>query len=256
MLDIVILAGGRSRRMQSDIPKVLIECGGVPMIIRILNQVKLLIPSIVYIIVNPQTHNPIKNKIEEFEISEKLNIEYSIQDEPLGTGHAIQSLFQNDDYYYDSDVLIINGDMPLISYKTLYRIYRKHLLLNSHVSLVSCELDNPFGCGRIIENESNRFIQIKEEKDCSDKEREIKKVNVGIYLIEMYLLRDNIFKISNDNKQNEYYLTDLFEIIKNEGFKVNVIEMEKERYYEVLGANTKDELAKLEKYAEDMSYDL
>lgn len=77
------------------------------------------------------------------------------------------------------------------------------------------------------------------------------KVNVGIYLIEMYLLRDNIFKISNDNKQDEYYLTDLFEI-----FKVNVIEMDKERYYEVLGANTKDELVKLEKYAEDMSYDL
>jgi bifunctional UDP-N-acetylglucosamine pyrophosphorylase/glucosamine-1-phosphate N-acetyltransferase len=256
MLDIVIMAGGRSRRMQSDIPKVLIECGGIPMIIRILKQIKLFDPNTVYVIVNPQTHDIIKNKIEEYDVSKKLNIEYSIQEVPLGTGHAIQSLFKNNINYIDSDVLIINGDMPLITYKTLYKIYREYILLNSRVSLVSCELDNPFGCGRIIENVSNEFVKIVEEKDCTDKERDIKKVNVGIYVIQMGLLKENIFKISNNNKQNEYYLTDLFEIIRNdyleEGVKINVIEMDKDKHYEVLGANTKDELINLEKYIDNI----
>ena len=238
---IFILAGGDGKRMNSDLPKVLHSVNGLPMIIHVLNSAIQTNPLKIVVIVGKH-YNQIKNTIESHNI---FNIEYIIQENPMGTGHAVMCcnhvILQN----INTNVLILNADVPLIKHTTL-----KHFIDNHHdVSLIVTDLDNPFGYGRIILDNNNDFLNIIEEKDCNDNEKKINTINSGIYMFKTQYLNKYLSKINNNNAQHEYYLTDLLKIIKD--FEKNSIfylhKLDKKQQIEILGVNNKQQLENIEK---------
>ena len=202
-MNITILAGGEGKRMKSSIPKVLHLFYGKPMIVCILEESLRLNPSSIFIIVG-KYHKEIKETIEKY-ITSSI-IQYIEQPIPLGTGDAIRQCLP---YYQENEfVLILNGDMP--NFKST--ILRDSIKKKENVLFIFSKED-PTGYGRVIIKDS-KIIKIIEEKDTTDKEQKIKLVNTGIYFLEGKLLKQSIPKIENKNKQNEYYLTSLFEISK------------------------------------------
>lgn len=237
---IFILAGGDGKRMNSDLPKVLHNVQDLPMIIHVLKAAIQTNPYKIVIIVGKH-YLQIKSTIDYYKIQ---NIEYVIQETPLGTGHAVMCcnhiILQN----INSNVLILNADVPLIRYTTLLSFINNH----SDVSVITTELDNPFGYGRIILDDNNDFLNIVEEKDCNEEEKFIKTINSGIYIFKSTLLNKYLSKISNYNAQSEYYLTDLLKIIKNheKNTQFQMYNLDKKEQIQILGVNNKFQLHDIE----------
>ena len=238
MNTIIILAGGSGKRMNSNIPKVLHTINNEPMIVKLLKQVSKTNPDKIIVVVG-KDKDLIQNKLSNF------NITYVIQTNPLGTGDALKCC---KDYISDnSNVLILSGDTPMISSNTM------NIFLNSKnlVTIGITNLENSYGYGRIIEK-NNKFHKITEEKDCSEIEKQIKKVNCGIYMIHSNLIKKYIDLLNCNNNQNEYYLTDLISIL-NENIDIN--------YYifndstEIMGINTQEQLKELNLIYKQWDYD-
>ena len=230
-LGIVVLAGGLGKRMNSDLPKVLHKLNDKTLIQCVIETAHKLNPDKIGIIVGKykdQIEQSIKETIEESILSK---IEYIIQEEAKGTGHAIQCAM---DFIKNYDkILILSGDVPLITEKTLTSMIN----LDSKCTILVNELENPTGYGR-IKNESNK-VKIIEEKDCTDKEKLIKEINSGIYCFEKDSLLEYLPKLECNNSQNEYYLTDVV------SFYDNVKVVKSENNNEILGVNTSEQLIKL-----------
>ena len=144
--------------------------------------------------------------------------------------------------YPNSDVLILSGDVPLLSTYTMQNL----LNMKSDVKLIITKMDDPTGYGRIVINKGI-FEKIVEQKDCSKQELEIVEINGGIYCIKSNLLCKYLSYLRNDNNQCEYYLTDIIEIIKiHEKIDVDMLEIENEKKYEIIGVNTAQQLLELE----------
>jgi bifunctional UDP-N-acetylglucosamine pyrophosphorylase/glucosamine-1-phosphate N-acetyltransferase len=172
------------------------------------------------------------------------NIKTADQNEQLGTAHAVKTASH---LIKDGEkVLILYGDVPLISSETI------SALINSdhECTLLSMTLSDPSGYGRIISNEENLALRIIEQKDASDEEKKIQEVFTGVLLVDGSLLKLALNQINNHNAANEYYLTDLVEILSSKGVKINCIQANPD---EVLGANTKHELHELESILRKMS---
>jgi bifunctional UDP-N-acetylglucosamine pyrophosphorylase/glucosamine-1-phosphate N-acetyltransferase len=248
-LTVTIMAAGEGKRMNSIIPKVLHNFNGVPMLIRIiLESIKLSAKKI--IIITGKYDSLIKSEIKSY--FDKNNISFYDklifiqQTVPNGTGGAIHSTLHT---YSDSeDVLILNGDMPLLQADLL----QNFMLTYSHAKLLVAQLDNPYGYGRILYEDDNnenskKFIGIKEEKDCSPLEKEIQIINAGIYLFHSTVLKKYIPLITNDNAQNEYYLTDIVKVIRaNSNIDIDTYHVEDSLKYQIQGVNTQKELHDLE----------
>lgn len=233
---VLILAAGDSKRMKSDLPKVVHEVKNKPMIIHVIETAIATNPKKIIVIVGKH-YKIIKECIESYKIN---NIEYVFQKYPLGTGNAIMQckyLFLKN---YNTNFLILNGDVPFIKRETLERLLYNHI----NVSIIVTNLINPEGYGRIIKDSKNNFLKIVEEKDCSDMEKKVETINSGIYLFNSILLDKYLTKINNNNQNNEYYLTDIFKIIKyNENhIKFNLLQIELEDQYQILGVNNKNQL--------------
>jgi UDP-N-acetylglucosamine diphosphorylase/glucosamine-1-phosphate N-acetyltransferase len=241
----VIMAGGLGKRMESSLPKVLHKISGIPMICHILLKLKVLsnIVNINKILVVVGKYKDII-KAELDRCSDILpDIEYVIQDEPLGTGHAVQCCINNLIEFPESEVLILSGDVPLLQQSTMNKLIN----MNEKVKLITTRINDPTGYGRIIEV-NEKFDKIVEQKDCNKRELEIKEINCGIYAIKSEYLCKYLPYLKNDNSQNEYYLTDIIEIIKREeGFDVGMLKISEENVYEILGVNTIEQLKELEK---------
>lgn len=239
-LNIVILAGGLGKRMNSTLPKILHKVNEIPMLVRILQEAEKLNPDNIFIIVG-KYKDIIKKTINEYIDLDKYKIRFVLQDIPLGSGHAVnccrQELINIENK--DSKILILCGDTPLITYKTLDSFVK----IDSEVNVMTTKLDDPSGYGRILEI-NNKFNEIKEDKDCTIEERNINIVNCGMYCIKNDLLCKYLPYITNENSQNEYYLTDIIKIIKeNESdININIFEIKKENHYEILGVNTSEQL--------------
>jgi len=236
---VIILAGGMGKRMKSEKPKVLIEFDGIPMLVRLVREVEQLKVEKILIVVGKYKEQ-IRETLEEYDVMmEKIQFVY--QSETLGTGHAVMCC--RDKIKEEANVLILYGDTPLLGKKIM-----SEMLLNKNkmVCMVT-ERENPYGCGRIIEDKEGNIERIVEEKDCNKLERSIKRVNCGIYKFNSKQLVDNLMNLNNNNKQNEYYLTDMIEIIKrNEGENAFAFNIKKDEQYQVIGVNTKEELENLE----------
>nr|UZT29173.1 dTDP-D-glucose 4,6-dehydratase/N-acetylglucosamine-1-phosphate urydiltransferase fusion protein [Nucleocytoviricota sp.] len=244
---ILIMAGGLGKRMNSELPKVLHKVNNKPMIIYILENALKINPYKILIIVGKY-----KQIIEEtisLYIDDNItkNIQYILQQEPKGTGHAIicaKKVFKEN---RKKNVLILSGDTPLVDEKLMYEMLDN--LLNFKIC-TTC-IEKPHGYGRIInyyDNETNKkYTKIVEQKDCNENEINTNIINCGIYSFRIDLLITYLHMLTNNNNQNEYYLTDLIEIITTrEDFNVEILKISTDQNYKVLGVNTIQQLKEIE----------
>jgi bifunctional UDP-N-acetylglucosamine pyrophosphorylase/glucosamine-1-phosphate N-acetyltransferase len=234
----IILAAGKGTRMNTNLPKVMQPLGGQTLISHVINTAKANSEDIT-VVVGHQ-----KELLKQHLATIDPNIKTAVQNEQLGTAHAVKTASH---LIKDGEkVLILYGDVPLISSKTI------SALINSdhECTLLSMILSDPSGYGRIISNEENLALRIIEQKDASDEEKKIQEVFTGVLLVDGSLLKLALNQINNHNAANEYYLTDLVEILSSKGVKINCVQANPD---EVLGANTKHELHGLESILRKMS---
>lgn len=236
---IIIMAGGLGKRMNSDLPKVLHKINGKPLLLNVVQEAILLNPIKILIVVG-KYKNVIETTLREYISLDK--IEFIIQPEALGTGHAIQCCRDELLKYNDANVAILSGDTPLLKAATI-----RDILHDFHkVKIVTTILNNPHGYGRIIET-NGIFDKIVEEKDSSLEEKLVKKVNCGVYAFESAVLCKYLPLLQNKNAQNEYYLTDIIELIKiGEKNKIDLYDIPEDRQLEIMGVNTIEQLTALE----------
>ena len=224
--------------MNTNLPKVMQPLGGQTLISHVINTAKANSEDIT-VVVGHQ-----KELLKKHLATIDPNIKTAVQNEQLGTAHAVKTASH---LIKDGEkVLILYGDVPLISSETI------SALINSdhECTLLSMTLSDPSGYGRIISNEENLALRIIEQKDASDEEKKIQEVFTGVLLVDGSLLKFALNQINNHNAANEYYLTDLVEILSSKGVKIDCIQANPD---EVLGANTKHELHELESILRKMS---
>lgn len=238
-LKTLILAAGKGTRMKSELPKVIHEVNGIPMISKIIKVLEILKPEENILILGHKKEEVLKVVGE--------NADYVVQTEQLGTGHAVlQAKDKLKDY--DGDVMVLCGDTPLLREETLEELYKFHKETDSVTTILTSIYDNPFGYGRIVKE--NRLVKaIVEEKEADDKTKKIKEVNAGVYCFKGRELFDALSKITNNNEKGEYYLTDVIGIQVGEGKKVQSFVLNDN--IEILGVNSKVELAQASKVLRD-----
>ncbi|MGM0467005.1 MAG: bifunctional UDP-N-acetylglucosamine diphosphorylase/glucosamine-1-phosphate N-acetyltransferase GlmU [Acidobacteriota bacterium] len=232
-LCILVLAAGKGTRFKSNLIKVLHPLMGKSMLGWVLESVSGLDPEKVGIVVGFQKQD-VKKEID------LPKVEFIHQKKQLGTAHAVRSAENFIKTHSDKDILIMNGDLPLIRTETLKPLVEKHRKEKNELTFMSAEMDNPTGFGRLVYGEKGK-ITIVEEKEATEKEKKIKEANVGIYVFNAKALLKVLPKISNKNKKGEYYLTDTVEILSGEGGQVRVYRTEK--VGEVVGVNDRFEMA-------------
>jgi len=241
-IKIVILAGGKGKRMQSENPKVLSPLADKPMIKHLLESVQKIYNEKPIVIVG------YKAELVEKELGDSCL--YVLQKKQLGTGHAVSCV---EEACGDTEhVVVLLGDQPFISPETIENLVEKHLAHKTKITFATTELPDFedwrkafLAFGRILRKDAEVF-GIREYKDATEEEKEIKEVNAGCYVFDAKWLWENLRKIKNENSQKEYYLTDLFHIAFEENEKIETIKISSR---EALGANTKKELEILEKFA-------
>ncbi len=259
-LDVIIMAGGEGKRMNSDLPKVLVKLDNCPMIVYILKELESYTRfrgniHKIYIVVGKH-REIIKNTISEYSEILQHNfskIKYVNQETPLGTGDAIKcckKYLKKCTKDFKKYSLILSGDVPLISIWTLLKLYDSCVNYNFKASLLATKLDNPFGYGRIVKR-NKRFMKIVEEKDCSESEKQINDVNAGIYIFQNDIILNYIDKLTCNNAQNEYYLTEIFDFLFKDCIEVNVLDLNKNKSYEIMGVNTIEHLNELERIIQE-----
>ena len=226
---IVILAAGKGSRMHSLTPKVLQELCGKPMLWHIITQAKRLSNDIT-VVLGHQKERVAAYIKEHFD---SITLIYQDTSNYPGTGGALLGYKPKQER-----ILILNGDMPLVTAKSL----RKLLEPSSDITLAMLDLEDPHGYGRVIV-ENDRVCAIVEQKDATKEQLNITTVNAGVYLIKASLLARFIPRLTNDNAQGEYYLTDILAMAKQEGCSI-VAQLVDSR--EFMGVNTKKDLAKAE----------
>ena len=242
---ILIMAGGLGKRMNSEVPKVLHLINNKPMIVHVIEtSLKLNIHKIGIIV--GKYYAVIKETLEQYLDTNVIasKISFIMQNEALGTGHAILCCkkFLEKMPSYICNVCILSGDVPLISVESINNLLNDTEFCN----ILIANIDDPCGYGRIV-IENNKISKIVEEKDCTEEERQIKFINSGIYSFNIKVLLQYIDKIDNNNKQNEYYLTQLFELFVKNYIPINYQIVE--NILEISGVNDQQQLLILEKYA-------
>ncbi len=233
-LSIIILAAGKGNRMKSDKPKVIHELAGKPMLQHVIDTSRLLNPEQILVVVGHHSEQVRASAYGE-------NLVFVEQTEQLGTGHAVIQC--QDKLQPGNDILVLYGDVPLITLSTLQALIREGKPDNA-VCLLSFIAQDPTGYGRIIRAANGRVSAIVEEKDATDEIREIKESNSGIVYIRGSEYRELLDELDNDNAQREYYLTDVVKhaVAKNHPVSAVISQDEKE----VLGVNNQHQLAEIE----------
>ena len=238
-LRIVVLAAGKGTRMDSDLPKVLHKLNSKPLLDYVLDESELLNPLESILIVGFKKDQVISHT------KKRANLKYVTQKEQLGTGHAVlqtEGLLKNE----KGHILILYGDVPNIKASTLQPIVDNHVMNNRDLTLITAEIDDPTGYGRIIRDESGNLLKIVEEKDCNDYEKKIKEWNPGIYIFKIPEVFEILNNIKTNNASKEYYLTDAIGLAQKSNMQIKAIKIENSD--EVLGINTTEQLDELESW--------
>jgi len=219
--------------MRSSKPKVLHELAGIPMVEHVYNTSKKLGAKQVQVVYG-HGGELVKQQCRHFAV------EWVLQEEQLGTAHAVEQAAPN--IYGEDIALVLYGDVPLIKLETLELLIKQ--VKGNNVSLLTVKLPDPAGYGRIVRKDG-KVIAIVEHKDATDEDRLIKEVNTGILAVKAAYLNECLHKIDNNNAQGEYYLTDIIALAVKEGNEV--ITTQVEHSYEVEGINDRSQLARLER---------
>jgi bifunctional UDP-N-acetylglucosamine pyrophosphorylase/glucosamine-1-phosphate N-acetyltransferase len=238
-LNVLVLAAGLGTRMKSARAKVLHKLGGLPLIAYVCRAAKSLGPNGIFVVVGHQAAEV--QAAVEMEIGGRA--EFVKQIEQRGTGDAVMAARKQLENQ-ESVVLVLPGDVPLIRAETLTKFIEHHHTSGAACSVLSVRLENPTGYGRIVRDDDDRFVRIVEQKDTRLEEHRIKEVNSGIYCFASRKLFAALEHVKPANKQGEYYLTDVPQILLADGEKVDVYLHGDAR--EVSGINTRAELAEFE----------
>jgi UDP-N-acetylglucosamine diphosphorylase/glucosamine-1-phosphate N-acetyltransferase len=229
---IVILAAGQGKRMNSDLPKVLHEIGGRPMLCHVIDTVKRLAPGRVVVVTGYQA-----GCVEE--ACRDQGVEFARQHEQLGTGHAVMQtapLLED----WPGVIVVLNGDVPGLRPETLGAFVDHHLRSGASATVLTAELDDPAGYGRIVRGAGGGLERIVEHKDATQAERALREINSGLFCFEAGELFSALRRVTRRNAQNEYYLTDVVGLLHAEGRPVAAWRVEDAR--EVAGVNNPEEL--------------
>lgn len=235
---IIILAAGKGVRMKSDLPKVAHLLAGKSLVEWVMTTAEHFKPEKIVVVVG------YKKEVVIDCLSRFDNISFVEQKEQLGTGHAVyvtRDNFQN----FDGTVIIMPGDVPLLKEKTLENLIKVHEEKHAVATVLTVDLDDPTGYGRIVRNDEGYVEKIVEHKDASEEIRKIKEINSGIFCFDAQELFSVLPKIGRDNSQSEMYLTDALELLNNESKLIAAVKVDDP--IEVAGINSKEQLQELEK---------
>ena len=238
-MNVVILAAGMGKRMQSALPKVLHPLAGKPLLSHVIDTARTLAPSKLCVIYGHGGAAVLK-LLEQYKSGQSVDIAAAEQAQQLGTGHAVQQALP----LLDDNVptLILYGDVPLTSSESLQKLVQA--AGNGQLAILTVEQNDPFGLGRIV-RENGAIVRIVEEKDATADERAIKEINSGIMVAPTVQLKKWLSALSNNNAQGEYYLTDIVAQAVADG--VPVTSAQPGAVWEVAGVNSKVQLAQLER---------
>ncbi|MDX8385141.1 MAG: bifunctional UDP-N-acetylglucosamine diphosphorylase/glucosamine-1-phosphate N-acetyltransferase GlmU [Gallionella sp.] len=231
-LNIIILAAGKGTRMHSNKPKVLHTLAGKPLVQHVLDCASLLHPQQVCVVYG-HGGEAVPQAMEEYPAK------FVLQEPQLGTGHAVQQAMPH--LADESQTLVLYGDVPLTQQSTLHQMQQA----GDGLVLLTVNLTNPTGYGRIVRDDQGDVLSIVEEKDASAEQREICEVNTGIMLAPTNQLRAWLENLQNNNSQGEYYLTDIVTMAVQQGIPVHTVQPAQE--WEIHGINSKSQLVFLER---------
>ena len=232
----LILAAGQGKRIKSDIPKVLHKVCGKEMVNHVIDNMRGADIKDVNVIIGKGAE-----KVKEG--TKDRNVTYSFQEKQLGTGDAVKSARA----FLEGKsgvVLVFTGDAPLTKIETIHRLVNEHIDNNNSATLLSAFVDDPTGYCRIIRDEStNEVLRIVEHKDCNEVEIKVNEMNAGMYCFNIEDLLESLEKLSNNNSQGEYYLTDVIGILKSKGKKLGAVVTD---FEDTVGVNSRVQLAQAE----------
>lgn len=228
----IILAGGKGTRMRADCPKVMCNVIFKPMISYVIDAVKEAGAEDVCVITGYR-HDEVEAYLEK-------DIKTALQQPQLGTGHAVMQAGEFIAEHTADDILILNGDGPLMDAETINKAYDYHKQNNNSITLISALVDDTNGIGHIKRDENGTLLRIVEHKDANEEEKKINESNAGCYWFNGGDLQYALSKVTNNNAQNEYYLTDTLEILINSGKNAGAYVVENSEV--ILGANDRKQL--------------
>ncbi|MGI8545420.1 MAG: bifunctional UDP-N-acetylglucosamine diphosphorylase/glucosamine-1-phosphate N-acetyltransferase GlmU [Aridibacter sp.] len=243
-LDVLILAAGLGTRMRSNLAKVLHELDGRPLINHVCRTAAALAPRKIYTIIGHQGEDVQAAVLEELN---EEHAEFVWQNEQLGTGDAVNSareFLENE----NSTLLVLSGDVPMIKAETLARLIQQH---HNHrgkgaaCTILTVELESPYGYGRIVRDDDGLFDKIIEQKDAGDEELKVNEINSGIYCFDTKKLFEMLKQVQNYNAQGEYYLTDVPKLLAESGESVSLYKHKDKN--EIEGINNRKQLAEMER---------
>ena len=251
-LSAIVLAAGEGTRMRSDRPKPLHLLCGRPMVLHVLDAVSQLPVDRAVVVVGHAAERVTKTLAEQ--APEGLALEFVEQPVQRGTGDAVSvglTAFNDDDD--DADVLVLPGDTPLLRYQTLVALVAAHRQADAAATVLTAVIDDPTGYGRIVRSKDGRVSHIVEETDADDDERAIDEINTSIYCFRRSVLAPALRRLSPENAQGEYYLTDVLEVLHDVGY--NVVSMVAADPMETAGVNDRAQLAVAEAELRDRTND-
>lgn len=234
-LKVIVLAAGKGSRLQSeqhDLPKVLRQAAGRPLLAWVADNLSFAKPADIIMVVGFQAE-----KVKEAMGGE---YRYVLQTEQLGTGHAVMAA-ADELAEYDGDILAVYGDMPLFESQTYTDLIARHQRSGADCTLLTAHTETLLSYGRILRDDSGRFSGIVEQKDCTPEQLAIREVNPGVYVFRAKPLFSMLGQLGNDNQQGEYYLTDVPKLMQAAGLTLETHLIEDEQ--QILGVNTEEDLA-------------
>lgn len=235
-LAVTILAAGKGTRMESNLPKVLHKIGGKPMLSHVIQRAVELGAQKIISIIGYQ-HELVKETIAN------EPTRFAIQLDQLGTGHAVLQC-ASELSEFNGSVLVLSGDVPLISLNTLQNLLNTHNRSDSKATLLSAIVNDATGYGRVIRNSIGNLDRIVEHKDANQNELNVKEMNAGIYVFDCRTLFELLPQVGNNNSQGEYYLPDVLSLILHQGGKVAIEKTN--NITEIQGVNTIQQLKDLD----------
>jgi bifunctional UDP-N-acetylglucosamine pyrophosphorylase/glucosamine-1-phosphate N-acetyltransferase len=234
---VLIMAAGKGTRLKSSLPKVLHPLAGRPLVEHLLQTVEALNPRHTLVVVGHQAAL-VKSRLRG------RAVEFVEQVPQLGTGHAVQ-IARSWWTGKPGNLLILSGDVPLISAGTLRKMIRVHDRTRASLTLLSTWLDDPTGYGRVIRTDEGRVRGIVEQKEAGPSELQVQEINTGLYCFRIPDLSEVIDRLTADNRQKEYYLTDCVGLLSRRGKAVEAVACDDR--LEVMGVNSPIDLARMEK---------